>query len=174
VPDVPDTIVLKRDRDLEGRRNEVWVRRGLFALLPLLALVALTNAFGQHPTTSSASVGAAKLEVYGSPRLRSGLLFEARFRIHARQEIDHARLVLGPGWIQGITINSLEPNPVGEASADGRLSLDLGHVPAGQVFVLYLDGQVNGTTTGRRNADVTLYDGENELTTLDRTMTIFP
>jgi hypothetical protein len=35
-------------------------------------------------------------------------------------------------------------------------------------------GQINGTTTGRRNADVTLYDGENELTTLDRTMTIFP
>jgi uncharacterized membrane protein YcaP (DUF421 family) len=27
VADIPDTIVLKRDRDLEGRRNEIWVRR---------------------------------------------------------------------------------------------------------------------------------------------------
>jgi hypothetical protein len=174
VADVPDTIVLKRDRDLEGRKNEIWVRRGLFALLPLLSLVALTNAFGQHPTTARARAGAATLEVYGSPRLRSGLLFETRFRIHARQEIRRARLVLGPGWIQGITLNSLEPAPVDEASADGRLSLELGHIPAGQVHVLYFDGQVNGTTTGRRGADVTLYDGARELAKLDRTMTIFP
>jgi hypothetical protein len=174
VPDVPDTIVLKRDRDLEGRENEVWVRRGLFLLLPLLSLVALTNAFGQHPTTSSSRGGAGKLEVYAPSRLRSGLLFEARFRIHASEEIERARIVLGPGWIQGITINSLEPNPVGEASADGRLSLELGHVRAGQVYVLYFDGQVNGTTVGRRSADVTLYDGANELTTIDRTLTIFP
>jgi hypothetical protein len=174
VADVPDTIVLKRDRDLDGRKNEVWVRRGLFALLPLLALIALFNVFGQHPSTSSASVGEAKLEVYGSPRLRSGLLFESRFRIHARQEIERARLVLGPGWTQGITINSLEPNPIGEASSNGRLSLELGHIPAGQVYVLYFDGQVNGTTTGRRNADVTLYAGANELAHLDRTVTIFP
>lgn len=172
--DVPDTIVLKRDRDLEGRKNEIWVRRGLFALLTLLSLVALTNAFGQHPTTARVRAGAATLEVYGSPRLRSGLLFETRFRIHARQEIRRARLVLGPGWIQGITLNSLEPSPVDEASADGRLSLELGHIPAGQVHVLYFDGQVNGTTTGRRRADVTLYDGARELAKLDRTMTIFP
>ena len=113
MPDVPDTIVLKRDRDLDGRRNEVWIRRGLFLLLPLLSLVALTNAFGQHPTTSSRGVGAAKFEVYAPAHLRSGLLFEARFRIHAREEIERARIVLGPGWIQAVTINSLEPSPVG-------------------------------------------------------------
>ena len=63
---------------------------------------------------------------------------------------------------------------MGEASSDGRLSFELGHVPAGQLYVLYLDGQVNGTTTGRRNADVTLYDGANEITTIHRTLTIFP
>ena len=172
--DVPDTIVLKRDRDLEGRKNEIWVRRGLFALLPLLSLIALTNAFGQHPTTISKSASAAKLEVYAPQRLRSGLLFESRIRIHARQEIERARVVLGPGWTQGITLNSIEPGPVNEASDNGRLSLELGRVPAGQVFVLYVDGQVNGTTTGRRSADVTLYDGANRLLELRRTVTIFP
>jgi hypothetical protein len=134
----------------------------------------VTNAVGQHPTTSSEVASAATLDVYGSPRLRSGLLFETRFRIHARQEIERARLVLGPGWTQGITLNSIEPSPVNEASANGKLSLELGRVPAGQVYVLYLDGQVNGTTTGRRSADVTLYDGGNRLMELDRTMTIFP
>jgi hypothetical protein len=174
VADVPDAIVLKRDRDLEGRRHEIWIRRGLFALLPLLSLVALTNAFGQHPTTSSKTAGAATLEVYGSPRLRSGLLFEARIRIHAHSEIERARLVLGPGWTQGITLNSIEPGPVGEASADGRLSLELGRVPASQVYVLYVEGQVNGTTVGRRSADVTLYDGANRLLEVHRTLTIFP
>jgi hypothetical protein len=32
--DIPDTIVLKRDRDLVGRRNEIWVRLGLFGSWP--------------------------------------------------------------------------------------------------------------------------------------------
>jgi len=32
VADIPDTIVLERHRGLEGRRKDVWFRRGLLAL----------------------------------------------------------------------------------------------------------------------------------------------
>lgn len=32
--DAPDRIDLARDRDLVGRGREIWLRRGLFALLP--------------------------------------------------------------------------------------------------------------------------------------------
>jgi hypothetical protein len=60
---IPDTIVLKRDRDLVGRQSEVWVRRGLFALLCVVPVLALLNVFGQRPAGSGASVGAAHLEV---------------------------------------------------------------------------------------------------------------
>ena len=43
--DIPDTIVLKRHRDLDGRSNEIWLRRGLFALVCLVPVLALLNIF---------------------------------------------------------------------------------------------------------------------------------
>ena len=72
--DIPDQIVLKRDRDLEGRAWEIWVRRGLFALLPIVALLGLLNLFGQHPSaTTTNAPGAASLKLFdvaGRERIR--------------------------------------------------------------------------------------------------------
>ena len=172
--DIPDTIVLKRDRDLDGRRNDIWVRRALFALVALVPVLALLNLFGQRPQTSSAGVAPAGLEVRAPARVRSGLLYQARFRVTAREELERATLLLDPGWLEGMTVNTIEPAPVSEASANGRLSLELGHVPAGESHVLYLAFQVNPTTVGRRSQDVTLLDGDRRVLEIDRTITIFP
>jgi hypothetical protein len=172
--EVPDGIVLKRDRDLDGRANEIWIRRGLFALLPLISVLALLNVFGQRPTTRMASAGAATLEVHAPPRVRGGLIYQARFRIRAESELQKATLVLGPGWLESMTVNTIEPAPVGEASDDGKLSLELGHIPAGSSYVLFMEFQTNPTNVGRRSAPVTLLDGDEQLVQLDRTVTIFP
>src|SRR4051794_22946042 len=102
---IPDTIVLKRDRDLAGRQNEIWVRRGLFALLCVVPVLALLNVFGQRPATSSAAIGAARLSVYAPTRVRGGLLFQARFHLTAERDIKKAILVLAPGWLEGMTVN---------------------------------------------------------------------
>jgi uncharacterized membrane protein YcaP (DUF421 family) len=48
---VPDAIVLKRDRDLEGRQLDIWIRRGLMGLVAAVPLLALFNVFGQRPDT---------------------------------------------------------------------------------------------------------------------------
>jgi hypothetical protein len=73
-----------------------------------------------------------------------------------------------------MTINTIEPSPVGEASRDGKLVLDLGHVPAGQKYLLFVQFQVNPTNVGRRGQDVRLYDGETLVATIHRTVTVFP
>jgi hypothetical protein len=172
--DIPDTIVLKRDRDLEGRGHEVWVRRGLLVLVAAVPVLALLNLFGQRPQTSTATVAAASLKVYAPTRVRSGLLYEARFRITAHQDLKKALLVLSPGWAEGVSINTIEPAPVGEASADGKLSFELGHVPAGRSFLLFMQFQVNPTNVGHRKQTVWLYDGDRHLLTVHRTITVFP
>jgi hypothetical protein len=174
VADVPDRIVLKRDRDLDGRANEIWVRRGLFALLPVVAVLALLNVFGQRPETTIDSASAATLKVFAPPRVRSGVLYQARFRITAQSELKKATLLLGPGWLEGMTLNTIEPSPVNEASDDGNLSLELGHIPAGGSYLLFLSFQVNPTNVGHRSAPVKLLDGDTELLSIDRTITIFP
>ena len=172
---VPDQIILKRDRDLEGRAWQIWLRRALFALLPIFALLGLLNIFGQHPQTTTANAaGAASLKLFAPHTVRSGLLWQARFHITAQRDLKQATLVLSPGWLEGMTVNTIEPSPVGEASNNGRLSLDLGHIPAGQSYLLFMQFQTNPTNVGRRDASATLKDGDTPILQLHRTITVFP
>jgi hypothetical protein len=174
VADIPYQIVLKRDRDLEGRAGQIWVRRGLFLLLPIIALLGLLNLFGQHPTTTTVSSGGASLKLFAPPRVRSGVIYQARFRITAQRDLKQATLVLSPGWLESMTVNTIEPSPVNEASDNGRLTLDLGHIPAGGSHLLFMEFQTNPTNLGHRDASVTLKDGDQTVLRIHRTITIFP
>jgi hypothetical protein len=174
VVDVPDGLTLRRHRDLAGRERRPWIRWALLALLGLLCLLGLANAFGQRPQGQVVESPAARLEIYSPTRVRSGLFFESRFTVEARREIREATLVLDPGWLEGTTLNTLAPSPVGEASRDGRIALELGHIPRGDRHVLFLHFQVNPTNVGRRSADVELHDGERPLLHADRDVTILP
>jgi hypothetical protein len=173
VADVPDQLVLKVARDREGRRDVLFRRIAFSAILVLLVL-GLLNLFGQRPKTSSVEHPSATLELTAPERVRGGLIYEARFRIAASRELEQATLVLDSGWIQGTTINTVEPSPVGEGSRDGDLVFELGHVPQGQEYVLYLQLQVNPTNVGKHSHDVRLYDGDELLATLDRSQIVFP
>ena len=171
---IPDGLVLKRNRDLEGKKHEAWIRRGLLLLVGVVPLLALLNVFGQRPHVETAHAAPATLELYSTPHVRGGLLFEARFTVYANKELKHATLELDRGWMEGFTINTIEPSPVGEGSHDGQLVLELGHIPAGDKYSLYLQIQVNPTNVGRRSQDVRLYDGERLIATVHRRVTICP
>ena len=172
--DVPDQLSLAHHRDLRGRERRPIVRWVLLSMLGLFCLLALANAFGQRPDTVSAESSVVRLDVYSPPRLRSGLIFESRFHIHARREIREATLVLDPGWLEGMTLNTVAPSPVGEASRDGRYALELGRIRAGGEYLLFLQFQANPTNVGHRSQDVELYDGEERLLAIDRSVTVFP
>jgi hypothetical protein len=174
VAEVPDQLTLERHRDLTGRERRPVVRALGLGLLGVLCLLGLFNLFGQRPTTDTAEGSAARLDVYSPIRVRSGLYFESRFHIHAREAIEEATLVLDPGWLEGMTLNTVAPGPVGEASRDGRIAFDLGHIPAGGEHILFLHFQVNPTNVGSRSQDVALFDGDERLLALDRSVTVFP
>jgi hypothetical protein len=174
VAQAPDQIVLKRDRDLEGRDKELWIRRGLMALVAAVPVIALFNVFGQRPTSARETSPEASLKVYAPTRIRGGLLYEARFTIRAKQEVKQATLVLEPGWGDGLTINTLEPSPVSEGSRNGSFVFKLGHVPAGGRFDFFLQFQVNPTAVGHRGQDVVLFDGSRRVAAINRTLTIYP
>jgi hypothetical protein len=174
VGDVPDQLVLKRHRDLVGRERSPWTRRVLLTLLTLLLALGAVNVFGQRPPTSTASVAAGSLELYAPTKLRGGVFWMARFHVRARREIEHATLVLDPGWLEQMHLNTLEPAPIGEASRDGRIALDFGRVPAGQSLLVFMQFQVNPTNVGRHSHDVELHEGETPLARIDRTVTLFP
>lgn len=174
MPRAPDELTLARHRDLEGRERRPWVRWTLLAVLGLVCLLGLLNVFGQRPDTQVVESEVASLKVYSPTKLRSGLFYESRFTIEARREIREATLVLDPGWLEGMTLNTLEPSPLGEASRDGRIALELGRIPAGDRHIFFLHFQVNPTNVGRRAADVELHDGETPLLRVDREVSIYP
>jgi hypothetical protein len=175
VADIPDTILLKRHRDLEGRNRHVWFRRGLLALTAAIPVLALFNVFGQRPGGSTQATSAARLQLYAPTRVRGGLLYEARFRITARRELKKAILVLDPGWGEGQSMNTIEPSPSGEASRDGQFAFTLGHIPQGQSHLLFMQFQVNPTNVAwRRPQNVELFDGGTHLLTLRHHLTVYP
>jgi hypothetical protein len=170
----PDTIDLKRDRDLEGRESHPWIRRALLALVGIPLVLGLATAFGQRPTLTHAGGSGATLAVHAPARARGGLLYTASYRVSARRDVKKATLVLDPGWVSGMQVNSLSPQPLSEGSHDGKLVLVLGHVPAGQSYVQFIEFQVNPTTVGRRRQDVELLDGTKRLAVARRTLTVYP
>ena len=172
--DVPDQLVLKTHRDLEGIGWTVWIRRGVIALLTVLIILALLNVFGQRPVGSKADATQASLQLYAPNHLRGGLLYMARFTITAHQDVKKAVLVLDSGWGESITINTIEPSPIGEASDNGRFSFELGHIPAGAKYRLFMDFQVNPNNVGGHDQDVELLDDKTHILTLHHSIFVYP
>lgn len=171
---VPDGIELRRHLELSGRGWHVHLRRGLLLLLCSLPLLALLNAFGQRPATRLARGSAATLEVYAPERVRGGLLYTARFTITARAALQSPRLVLDPGWVEGLQINSITPQPERESSRDGRIVLHLPDLAAGRHTTTFIALQVNPTDVGRHSQTTRLEANGMEPLVLGQTLTVVP
>jgi hypothetical protein len=170
----PDHLDKPRHAELAGRAREVWVRRALLAVLLALVVVALLNGFGQRSTSATAVGNGASVEVRGPTRARGGLLFQNRITVHAQRDIDHPRIVLSQGWLDGLQINTIEPQPTSESSRDGKLVLSFDKLSAGDKIEVFFDFQVNPTHVGRTDQDVEVDNREQPLVRLPRSLTVFP
>jgi hypothetical protein len=173
VADLPQFLTLRGNRD-RSERVELVIRRSTFAFITLVGLLALGNVFGQRPEETTVSADAAELEVFAPTALRGGLYYQGRLTVDPKRDIEKATLVLDSGWTEQMQINTIEPSPVGEASRDGKLTLDFGHLAPGDKLVVYLQFQVNPTNVGRRSQDVALYDDTTPIARAERTVTVFP
>jgi hypothetical protein len=168
--------MLDRSRDLElrGRSAHTVYRRIALGALALIVVAALLNVFGQETTTTVASGRNARLTVVSPPRLRGGLIFQTRFEIEARQHLAHPKLLLSPGWLQSMTLNTVAPTPVSESTGPEGLTMSFEPLEARRTLIVWTNWQVNPTNVGRRGENTTLFDGSIPIATADRTVTVFP
>jgi hypothetical protein len=157
-----------------GSVSGLWVRRAVLALLGLVVLAAVLNRFGQRPAETTARAAAATVTLSAPERVRGGLFFQSRLDIRAARAIDHPRIVLDAGWVEGMQVNSIEPAPVGEASRDGRVVLSYDALEAGDLLRVWLQFEVNPTNVGRRSYGVELDDSERPVARLARSITALP
>jgi hypothetical protein len=172
--DLPSGIDLARHRDFEGRHIGQWLRHGFLILLTAFIVAALFNVFGQSSTISSATSPQAALTMTTPHRVRGGLLYQAKFEIHAVQELKEPVLVLNDGWFDQTTINAVEPEPAGATSDGGRVKYRFSPLQAGRTMTVYIDLQANPTNVGSHDATVALYDGDRRLLEIDHTQFNFP
>lgn len=163
-----------RHRDLRGRRREVWLRRAGLGLLLIVPIAGLAGAFGQQTSSSRARGAGATLQVDAPNALRGSLLWQGEVQVAPSARIAHPRIVLDRGWIDGMTINSITPNPDAEQEDRNGLTLAYGPIGAGDTMTVRVEAQVNPTTIGVRPLDVVLRDGATPLAGVRRRVRIYP
>jgi len=172
--EIPDQIVLRRHRDLEGRRGGIYWRRAMVGLLAAFLVAGLFNLFGQRPDDTTLKARGVTFQLHAPRFLRGGLLYEASFTIRPLKTLHHPVLVLSQGWAVAQTINTLEPSPATQTSDNGEIALGLGPIKADAMYTLFGEFQVNPTSVGSYAGDVTLYDGNTKLIHFDRTLVVYP
>ncbi len=165
---------LERMRDLRGRQSHPWVRRGALALLSVPVVLALAGMIGQPTRNLEASEAGARLQVAVPDALRGGLLWRARISVRANRTIEHPRIVLGAGFMEGMQVNTIEPSPAGEASRGPNVVLSYDKLDVGDELVVYLQLQVNPTTVGNQDTSVELDDETQLLARVAHTTRVLP
>jgi hypothetical protein len=167
-------LTVARHRDLAGRGGHVWARRaGLLVLCAFLA-AALLNVFGQHEETSVAQGAGTRLRVEAPHALRGGDIVQLHLTISTTTGISNMRLHFSQGFLDGFTFNTVSPDASSEAGINGPVALVYGRLDRGKRMEIYIQGQVNPNTVGRRHWAIDIYDGTKRLTGFHRTMTVFP
>jgi hypothetical protein len=92
----------------------------------------------------------------------------------AHQQLSTPTLVLNRGFLDGLTINTIEPQASQELNRNGALVLQYGAIQAGHRLNVWIEFQVNPTTVGARTQRLELDDGQTPVAVLTRNFRSFP
>lgn len=151
-----------------------WVRRSLLLLFTGFVVVALVGVFGQQPEDKAVAAPAAQLRLSAPAAVRGGLFFQSRIDIRAQQRIQDPHLVLDHGWLEGMQVNSIIPEPVSQASRDGKLVLTYDTLEPGDTLIVWMQFEVDPTNVGHRPYGVELDDAGQRIAAIHHKLTIFP
>ncbi|MGQ0590169.1 MAG: hypothetical protein ACT4N8_11680 [Sphingosinicella sp.] len=155
-------------------------RARLLSLLPLIVLgaillLALAGLFGGKATDwRSVRNDAVELQAAVPQVMRSGVLFEFRFRITPRRRFEDLRLALSPELLRDFTINTTIPEPGEQESKDGLFHLSYGPAEPGETIEVKIDGQINPALVWGTEGRIAVFDGDSELASMPLEITVLP
>lgn len=136
-------------------------------------VLALTGLLGREADWRGEANG-ARLEVHTSEIIRNGEFFEMRVTVEADETIGELVIGVEAGLWEDMTVNTMIPGASDEASADGEFRFTFAELDANTPFLLKVDLQVNPDIVAGNHGAVTVYDGEEPLTTADVSITVLP
>jgi hypothetical protein len=152
----------------------LWARRAVVTLFLAIAVAALLDVFGQESSTATVQAPEGSVSVRAPDTVRGGLFFQTRLEVRARTRIAEPRIVLDPGVLQGMQVNSIEPAPASETSRDGLVELSYDAVEAGELLRIWMQFEVNPTNAGRHSYGIEVDDGTRPVARVRRTLRVFP
>lgn len=155
-------------------RDAPWLRRAVLVLFAVGVVAVLAGAIGQVPSSSQAGGVVARMTLSAPDTVRGGLLFQARATIHARAPIRRPQLVLQRGWLEGMQISSIEPQPAAESGSGSEVALSYDALDAGDSMTVWMQFQADPTSVGTRPAGIQLSDGTTPLATIHHDLTVLP
>src|SRR3954449_10478247 len=162
---------VRRER---GEELGLWTRRAILALLVAVAALAVWGVFGQRDRESTVTANGVTMTVSSPDVVRGGLYFQATVDITTTVDIEHPRLVLDEGWVEGLQVNSIEPAAESESSRDGRVVLSYGALEPGDILRVWMQFEVNPTNVGKRSFGLELDDEERPLARIPHTLRVLP
>ena len=157
-----------------GKVRGLWTRRVVITLFALISLLALSGRFGQRNRESTATGGGVSMTVSAPDTVRGGLYYQATVDITTTAAVEHPRLVLREGWVEGVQVNSIEPAADSESSRDGLLVLSYGALEPGDRLKVWMQFQVDPTNPGNRDHGIELDDAEQPLVRMERDLRVLP
>ena len=152
----------------------LWTRRVVMCLLAVLPVIALVGLIGQRQSTSALSAPAATFRLTAPKTVRGGIFYQARVQVIARQDLKFPSLVLDDGWVEGMQVNSITPQPPNENPLNGKVQLGYGELPADHQLHVWFEFEVNPTTVGRHSFGITLLNGNQPVARIQRTIRVLP
>jgi hypothetical protein len=173
----PEGLTLERHRDLRGRE---WRRTAVtrwFALVALVVfvLLALGNRMGQQADTAHFGNAAVAVTVVTPSTLREGLIFQTHVELTAHTAIRKPTIALDHGWLDGFTLNSVNPAPVDQSPSHGGSTYVYPPLAAGQSMSVWFEWSVNPTVVAwDRPQLLTVDDGTSVLASHPSSITVLP
>lgn len=167
----PDGIGDHSVRPLAGwRRHASPLSLVAFGIVLTLAFAGLLG----HEREWHADANGTQMSVHMPEIIRNGEFFEIRIEIESSSAIGELGVGVDQELWEDVTVNTLIPAATEETSRDGEFRFTFGELPGDTPFMLKVDAQVNPDILGGNEGQVTVYDGDEPVASLNVSMMVLP
>lgn len=160
--DLPDGIEGRHIAPVRGIRAHASPL-AFVVLAAMLAAASMGLLGGAPAPVTTINAPAATVELKIARPLRSGLFFETRIRVTARQAIAKPVIGVDSSLWRDLTINSQVPAPTEESFKQGQYRFEYGALKAGETLEVKIDGQTNPPLIGQLTGKIALLNDDATL-----------
>jgi hypothetical protein len=160
--------------DHRGTVVGLWTRRAFLTLFSAVLVAALVGLIGQRSSTTTVIGPAATFRLTAPKTVRGGLFYQARAEIVAHEDLKFPSLVVDDGWVEGMQVNSVEPQAPNENALNGKVQFGYGELPADHVLRVWFEFEVNPTNVGKHPYGIQLENGNKLVARIQRTIRVLP